>query len=523
LAAYALLAFAALLRIPGVFSAPFWSDEYFSWLTATQPSFVQFFLRCVGVDVYPPLSYLPVWLIAKISDASWALRLPSALAGLACAWVALRMLRRYMKEGQALALAALVALMPLSVYLGWESKAYNVFALFNLLMLEEALLLGEQPLRSWKRLALWVALSMWSFFLSPYFVAAMLLGALAAYGRANPAMRKVWKGSWVGMLWALPLAPFFVKTLLLYAGSSAYNTDLAMAPLYSLENFSCGFWMAPPQQLAMLLVFALAVAAAIQSPAPRPLKAILAATAFLPPLLFAMVSALGKPNYNDRAMLVSGFAWVLLAGLGAASLRPLLAKALLAALLLAQATALLQYHAAPELQRVDYHRAWNEVVEQWQEGDVVMHGYFESGLPFKYYAARETAQGLRSQPRPNYIHQESAPFTQNSAAQGIRGMWRRVNAWLSGRGMGVYAGLDPAFVDGDSLEDAIKGARRVWLVVASDEAVRRQMMPIPNGFRGGQKVGRYFDFAKEGWLKGKYRFVSQGGDDEVRLYLYRRL
>jgi hypothetical protein len=519
---YALLGFAALLRLPGIFSAPFWSDEYFSWLTATQPHFVQFFLRCVGVDVYPPLSYLPVWLIAKISDASWALRLPSALAGVACVWVTVRLMRRYVREGQALALGALVALAPLSVYLGWEAKAYNFFALMNLLMLDEALLLLSQPLRSWKRLALWVALSMWSFFLSPYFIAAILLGAWLAEGRRSEAFLKVWKGCWVGLCWALPLAPFFIKTLLLYSGSSAYNTALPLAPVYSLENFSCGFWMSPSPQLAALLVFGMAVAASWRHPAPRALKAMLGAMALVPPALILLVSALGKPNYNDRAMLVSAFSWICLAGLGALSLEGSLAKVMLGALLLAQACALGDYLAHPEIRRVDYHRAWDEVASDWQEGDVIMHAYFESGLPFRYFAAREVSQGQRVLPRPNYVQQENPGFSQNAAAQGIRGLWRRLNAYLEKHGMGVYAGLDPSFVDGESLDAAVRDAKRLWFVVASDEAVRRQLMPIPNGFRGGQGVGRYFDFAKEGWLGKAFRFHKEAGDDEVRVYLYER-
>jgi hypothetical protein len=393
----------------------------------------------------------------------------------------------------------------LSVYLGWEAKAYNFFALMNLLMLDEALQVLENPARGWKRLSLWVALSMWSFFLSPYFILAMLAGAAAIAGLKSPGFKAVWKGSWTGALWALPLLPFFLKTLLLYNGSSAYNTALSRAPFFSLENFSAGFWLPAGLQLGALILFAVLAALGLKAREGlrAPLK-MLAALAFVPPLLFVAVSALGKPNYNDRAMLISAFAWILLSGLGALSLRGALRPAALAALLLAQAASLAYYAGTPAARRVDYGRVWDKVAAQWAEGDVIVHAYFESGLPFQYYAARECAQGARPEPRPNVIHQAGLGFSPSPAAQGIRGLWRRMNAWLGGHGMGLYAGTDPAFVDGETLEAAVKGAKRVWLVAATDEAVRRQMMPIPNGFRGGQDVGRSFDLAKETWLKGRF-------------------
>jgi hypothetical protein len=525
MALYALMIVALLARLPGIFQAAFWSDEYFSWVTATQPSFVQFFLRCTGVDVYPPLSYLPVWLIAKFTDASWALRLPSALAGLALVWATLRFLRRHLEERYAVALSFLIALMPLSVYLGWEAKAYNFFALMNLLMLDEALRIADDPKRGWKRLALYVALSMWSFFLSPYFILAMLCGLLWHERGRGPAFRVAWKGAWVGMLWALPLLPFFLKTLLLYSGSSAYNSALPLAPLFSFENFSAGFWMSPASQLTSLLVFAISASMLALTKKSGSLFRMLASMAFLPPLLFLAVSALGKPNYNDRAMLISGISWILLAGLGALCLDKPLRAIMLGLLIFSQAAALFDYQERPEARRVDYSQPWNLVSSQWQEGDVIMHAYFESGLPFKYYAAREVETKARPESRPNYVHQAGAlsAFPPNAKAEGIRGLWRKLNAWLGAHGMGLYAGLDPIFVDGPSLDAAVKDARRIWYVVASDQAVRRQMMPIPNGFRGGQAVGRSFDFANETWMAGKFKYAANYGDDEVRTYLYERV
>lgn len=528
---YALLLFAAAVRLPGIFSVPFWSDEYFSWLTATQPTFVQFFLRCTGVDVYPPLSYFPIWLIAKFTDASWAMRLPAALAGVACVWIAVRMLRRYVSETHALLLGGLIALTPLSVYLGWEAKAYNFFALMNLLMIDEALRVLEDPKRGWKRLAVWVAGSMWTFFLSPYFILAMLIGAWWHQRSRSPAFRMLLKGSWVGALWALPLAPFFVKTLLLYSGSSAFNTALPLAPLFSLENFSAGFWIPLDNQLGALAVFCLAIVAgwsagkfrSLGTPkniSPDVLVKMLISMAFVPPIMFLLVSALAKPNYSDRAMLICAFSWTMLAGLGALCLKGWFRSGMLMVLLATQGMALYDYQNRPEAQRVNYEKAWQEVTAQWQDGDVIMHAYFESGLPFKYYAAREVELGTRLEPRPNFVHERRREFTTNASAQGIRGLWRKVNAWLGSHGMGLYAGLDPIFVDGDSLEAATAHAKRLWYVVAADETVRRQLMQIPNAYRGGQDIGRSFNFAAEDWLRGKWIFKSEGGDDEVHVYLY---
>ncbi len=525
----ALLLLAACLRLPGAFSEAFWSDEYFSWVTATQPSFLQFFLRCAGVDVYPPLSYVPAWLLAKASDAHWLLRLPAALSGVGCVAVVVLMMRRYASFGGALALGLLAAFNPLSVYLGWEAKAYNFFALMNLLMLDEGLRILETPDRGWKRLALWVAGSMYSFFLSPYFLAALIAGAWWREEKRTLGFRLLCKGVGVGLLWSLPLLPFFLKTVLVYSGSSAFNVAMERVWLFSFENFSAGFWLPAGLQALAVIAFALGVSVALRratvedGPArwPSPTQ-VLGWMAFLPPLLFWGVSLLtGKPNYNDRAMLVCSFAWTLLAGMGALALPEPRKRILFSALLVTQAYALWHYHTNPAVRRTDYAPAFSEISAQWKEGDVIFHGYFESGLPFKYFAAREVTMGLRDQPKPNHVLQKMEPFTSNQAAQGIRAAWRQLNAWLKQRGLGVEAGTDPVFIAGPQIEEALKGKRRIWFVLASDEAPRKQLMQVPNAWRSGMPVERGFKLEEQSYLK-TWKLLSQSGGPEARVRLYAR-
>lgn len=82
-----LLAMALILGVVGRLSyswnAPFWFDETFSAVIATQPSFAALLDWCLH-ELTGPAFYMPLWLWAKIAGSSdFALRLPSLLLSIA--------------------------------------------------------------------------------------------------------------------------------------------------------------------------------------------------------------------------------------------------------------------------------------------------------------------------------------------------------------------------------------------------------------------------------------------------------
>jgi hypothetical protein len=489
-----LLGLAALARFYPILSAPLRSSEVLVWAAASQANPIHFFMICLRSGI-SPLACSPVWLLARFSDALWVLRLPAALEGLACVWLLLRLLKRRLKEFQALLVAALAALSPLSLVLAWDAGPGNFSALMSLLMLDEAMQVLDEPGRGWRRLALWAGATTASLGGGPLLVLALLAGACWAEGSATPRLRELLKGAWSGILAALPFSPFLYRWML-PAMATAGGSLPSYAPLFSLEACSGGYWMEPGPQVGALAVFLIAVLGLSikreESDSERRIFKMLAALALFPLLLWFPLFSRVLGGDGEAALGAGAVAWAALAGLGALRLQGWFRPAMFVALFATQALALADFQMHPESQPVDYSPAWQEISGQWQEGDLVIHAYAESGLPFEYYASREAEEAGSPSPKPTYI---------------------------LGRAGAIQ---DPAFVSGQRLADLSAGAKRLWVLVASDQAVRRQRESVRGGLFEAAPLAGAFNFAAQDWMLGKWRFEAQEGSADVPVYLYQR-
>jgi mannosyltransferase len=126
----ALILLAASLRLPTLGSQSFWYDEAFTPVHVIHPSLWGTLSAVVHTENTPPLWYLIVWADARLlGTGEVALRLPSALAGIAAVPVAWAIGRELAGARAALACAALVAVNPLFVWYSQEARAYGLFVL----------------------------------------------------------------------------------------------------------------------------------------------------------------------------------------------------------------------------------------------------------------------------------------------------------------------------------------------------------------------------------------------------------
>ena len=125
----ALTALAAALRLPTLGSQSLWLDEVLTGELA-RGSLGGLFHRVAEQEANPPLFYVVEWLWTRVAGTSEiALRLPSALCGIALVPVAYGIGRRLASERAGVALAALVAVHPLLVYYSQEARGYAAVAL----------------------------------------------------------------------------------------------------------------------------------------------------------------------------------------------------------------------------------------------------------------------------------------------------------------------------------------------------------------------------------------------------------
>jgi 4-amino-4-deoxy-L-arabinose transferase-like glycosyltransferase len=126
----ALTILAAALRLSTLGLQSFWYDEAFTPVHVLHPSLSATLHSVVHTENSPPLWYMLAWLFERaFGDGEVALRLPSALAGIATVPVAWGIGRELAGRRVAIACAALVACGPLFVWYSQEARVYGLFVL----------------------------------------------------------------------------------------------------------------------------------------------------------------------------------------------------------------------------------------------------------------------------------------------------------------------------------------------------------------------------------------------------------
>ena len=169
----ALTLLAAVLRLSTLGLQSFWYDEAFTPVHVLHPSLWATLRSVVHTENTPPLWYVLVWVFWRVlGNGEVALRLPSALAGIATVPVAWAIGRELGARRVAIACAALVACGPLFVWYSQEARAYALFVLTTALAMLCFLRAERDPSR--RRMAAF-ALTGALALLSHYFAVFVLL------------------------------------------------------------------------------------------------------------------------------------------------------------------------------------------------------------------------------------------------------------------------------------------------------------------------------------------------------------
>ena len=211
-----LVALGTLLRAAPIADMPVSLDEALTWRTAAKPW--TSFLTWSHHPDHPPLSFALVRLTTDLSgtDAEWALRLPSVVAG-ALAIPAAEAVGTAFSPAAGMALAALVAVDPVLVEQGRTARMYPLLLLVLLLAIPVAVRVvsgDHRPRRDWIALGLVLGAAIWTHALGLVaWVAVLATLPLARNGRARlrlsgslllagalaiPGLMALWGGDFAG-------------------------------------------------------------------------------------------------------------------------------------------------------------------------------------------------------------------------------------------------------------------------------------------------------------------------------------
>ena len=202
----ALTLLAAALRLSTLGLQSLWYDEAFTVVRDLHPSLTATLRSVVHTENTPPLWYIIEWADSRVlGTGAVALRLPSALFGIAVVPVAWAIGRELSGRRAAVLCAAMVAVNPLFWWYSQEARAYELFVLTAALAMLCFLRAEREPTpRRMALFALTGALALLSHYFAVFLLVPMVLILLADPRLRRAALRAVAALSAVGLA-LLPL------------------------------------------------------------------------------------------------------------------------------------------------------------------------------------------------------------------------------------------------------------------------------------------------------------------------------
>ncbi|HEX4187496.1 MAG TPA: glycosyltransferase family 39 protein [Solirubrobacteraceae bacterium] len=253
----ALIVVAAALRLSTLDLQSFWYDEAYTPVHVLHASLWSTLRSMVHSENSPPLWYVVEWADYRLlGSGELALRLPSALAGIATVPVAWAIGRELAGRPAAIATAALVAVNPLFVWYSQEARAYGLFVLTAALALLCFLRAQREPTP--RRMAAFAAagvLALLTHYFAVFLLVPMILWLLARPATRRPALIPLAALTIAGAA-LLPLISAQGGHGTQWIGRWPLSQRLEAIPQYYLTGYSSGALGHGVELLVLLLALA---------------------------------------------------------------------------------------------------------------------------------------------------------------------------------------------------------------------------------------------------------------------------
>lgn len=240
----AILAVGALLRLWGLGAESFWHDESWTWWVRIF-DINHLFSILIHEDAHPPLYFLLVHGMSSIlGDSEAALRLLSAVAGIATLPVMFRLGRRFDGEKAGFIAMGLLAIAPLHVYFSQEARSYSLLFLLCAASIEALFAFRDAPTRG-KGIALAVLTAgiMYTHYMGAFFILAEVVVVAKLGGREFVKGCALAAAGAIALY--LPWLPTFVRHVTAVGGSfwiPSPTTGIFFRSMGDLAAYPYGIW-----------------------------------------------------------------------------------------------------------------------------------------------------------------------------------------------------------------------------------------------------------------------------------------
>ena len=389
-------AVALLLRLYRLGTQSLWSDEAFSFVTASK-GVVGSVLSSLKEAAIPPLHYVLLSLLLHFGRSEWWLRLPSAIFGALSVLALFLLLGRFSSSKVAVAGSVLLAVHPFHIWFSQEARPYALLCLLSLLSMWAFLEAAREEGRTRWLLAYAVFTALLPLAHHPgLFVVASEALLLPLMGRRKKAL---------ACALLLSMLPYALWTAAIHRAAGevlragprldlrsigfcslkvaiAFCTDIRFGP-FLLTPVGAGAFV-----FALLGTLGLALLGLLRGEAPPPLRALLALSLTLG-WFFPSLTAGVRPTLPPRYAIPALQSLVGLLALGMGSGRRPSPLRLLAPLtfLPCWAISLYRVYFDPTCWRDNWRGAASFLREHFKPGDVIVAVPRElAGSPVLYYA-----------------------------------------------------------------------------------------------------------------------------------------
>ncbi len=295
-------------------------DEAFGVLFSTQPlrEIVSETLRTV--EPHPPLDYvlLHAWM-SVAGDSEFAMRFPSAVAGVLTVAMVFVLVRRLFGRRAGVWASLFMAINPFQVWHAQETRMYAIstaLAVASMLALWIALEKGGWV--RWGAYALLTAAHLYLHYYSFFIVLAQMLFVFAFWRRYRRRLIGFVTAGAVVMLLYLPWLVLAWRVILTYRGNGDSPALIAML-LRSLRAFSLGETIQQERAVPFLLAFGVLAAVGVWHAARTKGRAALFLGLWLAvPLAGVWLASLRRPVFNERYVIAATPPLTMFLGVGAA-------------------------------------------------------------------------------------------------------------------------------------------------------------------------------------------------------------